>query len=308
MPRYAILDIGTNSMKYLLADCEDNNINVLREELNISRLGEGLQETGVIPYDVMDRNLQAIKEFSQISEENEVNTFYVFSTAVLRRAENAETFIQLVLKETGIPIQVISVEEEANLAYEAVVGRLKHEDDDYMIFDIGGGSTEFIVSGVDGIKDRYSLPVGALVITDRFMKTDPPQQEEIITTEAFLQTILQKHFNFSDINTILAIGGTVTTLAAVKLGLENYDARSVDGLILTKNDVDSMIKYFAGMSLEQRRGIGGLHPERADIILSGTLIVKAIMDVVGMEKMTVCDCGVRHGMLNTLIKRNTAIE
>ncbi|MBN2829429.1 MAG: Ppx/GppA family phosphatase [Candidatus Cloacimonetes bacterium] len=307
MARYAVLDIGTNSMKYLLAEHSPEGLEILRDELNITRLGESLQETGQIPFMVMERNLNAIREFKQISDEYQVDEFILFSTAVLRRAENADAFVGLVRKELNLSIRILSEEEEAELAYEAVTDRLQEKSLIYMIFDIGGGSTEFIISSQGEVIDKISLPVGALVMTDRFIKTDPPTQEEIKTADAYLQTVLQKHFTYKEVDTILTIGGTVTTLAAVKIGLQEYDAHSIDGLNLTINDVKSMINYFAGLDLESRMKVQGLHPQRADIILAGTLIVKAIMEVTSKDIITVCDCGIRHGMMNSIVRRNSEI-
>jgi exopolyphosphatase/guanosine-5'-triphosphate,3'-diphosphate pyrophosphatase len=212
-----------------------------------------------------------------------------------------------VRKELNLTIRVISEDEEAELAYEAVLSRLNDKEKSYMVFDIGGGSTEFILSTQGELTEKYSLPVGALVMTDRFIKSDPPLPEEIKTADAYLQTILQKYFTYKEVDIILTIGGTVTTLAAVKLGLQEYDAHAIDGLNLTINDIRSMINYFAGLDLEGRKNVQGLAPQRADIILAGTLIVKAIMDVTAKEMITVCDCGIRHGMLNTLIRRNAKL-
>ncbi len=303
MAKYAVLDIGTNSMKFLLAEYDEGRVEIIKDELDVTRLGESLQDTGAIPFSVMERNLHAIKRFAQIAQEENVDRFEVFSTAVLRRAENAEEFVKLVRKELNITIKIISQEEEARLAFESVKIKLDEPETSYMVFDIGGGSTEFTLSLHHEILKQISLPMGALIMQDRFIKSDPPSEDEIKSLSAYLQTVLQKHFAQKEISKMLAIGGTVTTLAAVKVGLEEYDAQWIEGLKLTIGDINSMVKYFAGMTLEERKKVQGLHPKRADIILAGTLIVKAVMEVTQQEQLIVHDCGIRHGMLNTLIQQ-----
>ncbi len=301
MTRYAVLDIGTNSMKFLLAEHDEGRIEIIKDELDVSRLGESLHESGAIPFSVMERNLHAIARFAELARQEKVDKFEVFSTAVLRRAENAEDFLKLVKKELNISINIISREDEAQLAFEAVKIKLDEPETNYMVFDIGGGSTEFTISQHHEIIKQISLPVGALIMQDKFIKSDPPTEEEVKSVSAYLQTILQKHFAQKVISKMLAIGGTVTTLAAVKMGLDKYDAQWIDGLKLTKGDINNMVKCFANITLEERKQIQGLHPKRADIILAGTLIVKAIMEVAQQEQIIVHDCGIRHGMINKLI-------
>ncbi len=297
MKKYAILDIGTNSIKFFLFGIEDGNVETIIDTNNISRLGEGLQKTGVISKEAMDRNIKALAEFLEIAKENEAEEITAVGTMCLRTAKNAAEFIKRAKEELGLEIKVIPGEEEARLSYLAVLSTIGKTDKNIVVFDTGGGSTEFIFGEGDKLVKKISLNIGAVRPTEEFLLSDPVTDEEINKMLAFLKDFINQHNLEGKADYLIGIGGTVTSMGAVMYKMTKYDPNKIQGSKLTLEEVNRQINMYASMTIEERKKIAGLQPKRADVILAGAAIVKTILEKFNKDYFIISDRGLRHGLM-----------
>lgn len=294
----AVIDVGTNSIKCTLAkiDSEGTLIPILDEQV-IQRLGQGLPFTGELDEGVMERNCQAIVELVKKVKRRGARQIFIVGTMALREAQNADEFLHLVKRETGMTMHILTGEEEAYYSYVAVYAGLPILKGYRLIFDTGGGSTEFILGKGGKIEDSFSLQIGGVTLSERYFSTDPVREKEYIEALEAIETFLEQRMIQKEMDVLVGMGGTVTTMGAVMKGMVNYDSTIIHGLVLTKTEVDRQIEIYLERSLEERKTIRGLHPKRADVILGGSLIVKMIMELYHQERLIISDWGLRHGLL-----------
>ncbi len=298
METYATIDVGSNQVLIHIARVEDKKVvETLVDKGEITKLGEGVNQTGVLKKEAMERTLNALKEFKNLLEEYGVKEYVAVGTSALREAKNASDFLKMVKDELGIEINVIPGEEEARLSYVAVVGGLDLGDKETTVIDIGGGSTEFIFGKGPEIKDRFSLKIGALKMTEQFLKSDPVKDEEFNSLMDFLKSEFDKSVKspFSS-PYLVGMGGTMTNLGAMKHKLEKYDPDVVHGTVIRMNELDEMIEDVKSKTIEERKSIKGLQPKRVEVILAGMAILKSIMLKLNCDSVTVSDRGLRHGL------------
>lgn len=318
--RKAIIDIGTNSIKFCIAEvrcqtgkCENiasidlqpefsdvscrldkktgDHFKIIKEEIDITRLGEGLNENGTINDKALKRNSDAIKKFVEISREYDAD-ISVIGTMALRCARNASEFISIIKKLCGVDICVISGEEEAKLAFEAA-SQLA-EGKNCAVFDTGGGSTELIW----GECEKQSIAIGAVNLKERYFNTDHVVGlDSLKSAYSEIEESLKKLAIPTQDSILIGVGGAATTIASVKLGLAQYDEKAVNGLIISADDVDAQIKLYSETELHERITIPGLHPKRADIILAGCCIIRSLMRLLGKESFIVSANGIRHAII-----------
>ncbi len=297
MIRAAAIDVGSNSVKLHVADLgPGSRWAVVVDRTDITRLGEGLRDTGLITESAMERTLAALARF--VAEARSLGAVHTVAvgTMCLREAANADRFVEVAKERTGLAIEVIDGEEEARLSYLAVVSGLPVSQD-VVVFDTGGGSTEFTLGRGGGIERRFSLNLGAVALTQEFLRSDPVTPGELEALRAHLEGALSGLEAPGKRCTLVGMGGTVTTMAAVKLELAPYDPDVVHGTMLTRAEVRSQVARYRETPLASRRAIVGLHPKRADIILAGAAIVLAVLDRLDADHMLVSDRGLRHGLL-----------
>ncbi len=298
MAKYAVIDVGTNSIKFHIAEkSADGKWSVIADKVNITRLGEGLQATGTISVEAMERNVKALSEMAQNVREHGVSEFVAVGTMCLRTAQNAQEFIARVKEACQLTIEVIPGEEEARLAYIAVKSGIGLDQGKLVIFDTGGGSTEFIFGQDEQIEQRFSLNVGAVRYTEHILTSDPvtaAEREQART--AISQDLGDLQFD-ETVDALVGMGGTVTNLSAVKHQLTQYQPEIIQGSVLERSEIDRQIELYASKSIAERQKIVGLQPKRADVILAGTMIVSAIMEKAGVDSFTVSDRGLRHGLI-----------
>jgi exopolyphosphatase / guanosine-5'-triphosphate,3'-diphosphate pyrophosphatase len=296
--KFATIDVGSNSiLLYIVEKDNSGKWKAVVDIAELSRLGEGLSSTGVLGQPAMDRSVEVLKNFSQIVKENNVSGTAVVGTMALRTAKNAQDFIDRVKSECGIKITVIPGEEEARLSYLAVVSGLGLSEGKTAIFDVGGGSTEFIFGQGDKIINRFSVNIGAIRFTENFLKSDPASQGEIDNANNAVKGEFEKVDMEPGITSVVGMGGTVTNLTGVMHKLEKYNPDIVQGAIVTKDEILRQIEMYSSMKIEERKKITGLQPKRADVILAGVLIIKNIMDKTGQNTFRVSDRGIRHGLM-----------
>ncbi|MGB9791233.1 MAG: Ppx/GppA family phosphatase [Thermacetogeniaceae bacterium] len=288
--RYAAVDIGTNSTRLLIAEVEDGRVCPKFAALRVSRVGEGMVKGEGLRPEGVARTLQVLKEYRGLLGEHGVDAWRVVATSAVREAANSAEFVDKVREETGLRVDVISGEEEAYLSYIGACGALP-EAEGAVVVDIGGGSTEFTYRRAEAGKDVLvcrSVPVGAVRMTERPVLLDGilALMKEVLDEIGGLRT-----------KRLVGVGGTVTTLAAVDQGLVTYDWRRVHGYRLQREAVERILFRLAAKTIEERKGVPGLQPERADIIVAGTTILWAILGYLEAPEITVSEADILYGII-----------
>lgn len=298
-----IIDVGSNSIKFLLASKNpDGTVNAIIEDTAGARLGEGLRETGAISQPAMERNAEAIAAFANTAREHGATEIIAVGTMALRSAKNAQDFINMVQDKANITLKAIPGEEEARLAYLAVLSALPVQAGGVAIFDTGGGSTEFIFGEGTTLQNRFSLDVGAVIITEKYFTMDPVTPEAVDAAMADITGAFSQVKG--DITQLIGMGGTVTSMGAVKHQMEKYDPDIIQGSTITLADVNQQIEMYAARTIESRKEIIGLQPKRADVILAGACILKAILTCLNADALTISDRGLRHGLAFDIFATN----
>jgi exopolyphosphatase/guanosine-5'-triphosphate,3'-diphosphate pyrophosphatase len=218
-------------------------------------------------------------------------------TAGLRMAGNRDQVIAAIRDHTGVRVEVISGEEEGRLAYLAVRAGLGAPEGSLVVFDTGGGSSQFTFGRGPEVEERFSLPVGAVRHTERFGLAGVVDPSALDDALAAIAADLAPLDGRPPPDALVAMGGAVTNMTAVKLGLAAYDPELVQGAVLDRAEVDRQIELYRSRDAEARRVIVGLQPKRAEVILAGACIVRTVMDKLGQQRLTVSDRGLRHGLL-----------
>ena len=297
-PRYATIDIGTNSIKFHIAErLNDGTWRKVIDRAEVVRLGEGLRETGMFNDQAMARAAIAIATMAEEARRHGVAAFAAVATMGMRNAHNAELFIARVQASCGVSIEVISGEEEARLAYLAVQAGLGLPDVPLVVFDSGGGSTQFTFGHGATVDDRFSLNVGAARFTECYALNGAVSKTAVQEALAAISAELARLDTAPVPDALIGMGGAVTNMVAVKLGLVSYDPDAVQGAILTRGDVERQIELYRCCPAKERQTIIGLQPGRAEVILAGACIVKTVMEKFRMAELTVSDRSLRHGLL-----------
>jgi exopolyphosphatase / guanosine-5'-triphosphate,3'-diphosphate pyrophosphatase len=292
------IDIGTNSVILLVAEHGPGGLRAVKEVCAITRLGQGVSQTGRLDPAACARTLDTLRSYAQILEDLGVERRSALGTAALREANNSAPFLQQAATVLGCAVEVISGDREAQLTLSSVQGALGALLPRTLIFDVGGGSTELIVYHPQLPAVLTSLPLGAVRLTERLFLHDPPLADEIAQVRRQIAGALGNlGSTFHAPRQLIGIGGTVTTLASVQLELKTFNGEQINGLTLTHRQVSAQETRYAQLALAERQTIVGLDPARADIILAGTLIVLGLQELLGGESFQVCDRGVRWGLL-----------
>ncbi|WP_129595710.1 Ppx/GppA phosphatase family protein [Anaerophilus nitritogenes] len=282
MKKLGAIDIGTNSMRILIAKVKENKMIESFKDLRSTRIGEGVDKTGVLSQNSIQRNIDALKEFVEIAQREKVEKLSIIATSAVRDAKNKEDFLIRAYEEVGVHIEVISGEREAKLGFLGVlkgIGQIKN----ILVLDIGGGSTEFILGNEKGIHHVISINIGAVRMTEKFVTTDPVSKAEMDRMSEEIDhkiKIAMDDMKDFSIDCIVGIGGTITTLAAVWKKLKIYDRNQVHNTKLQHNQIKEMIDIFLSKNIEERIKMEGVHPKRADIITAGTLILERILSKI----------------------------
>jgi exopolyphosphatase/guanosine-5'-triphosphate,3'-diphosphate pyrophosphatase len=298
MPRYAVIDVGTNSVKFNISERRDDGTwRTIVDRAEITRLGEGLEKTGEISSDALARTVDAIAAMAAEAQENEVTAIAAVGTMGLRTARNSQQFIDAVKQRCGVSIEIIPGEEEGRLAYLAVKSGLGLAEGSLAIFDTGGGSTQFTFGHGSEVAERFSLNVGAVRYTEKYGLGGVVSAEQLRTALAAIAADLSRLDSEPSPDVLVGMGGAVTNIAAVKHRLAKYDPDIIQGSVLERAEIERQIELYSAKSLDDRRTIVGLQPKRADVILAGACIVTTVMDKLGKDKLSVSDRGLRHGLL-----------
>ncbi|SHF38928.1 Ppx/GppA phosphatase family protein [Desulforamulus putei] len=282
------IDIGTNSTRFLLAEVNGDAVHAVKSGLITTRLGQGINHGRLLP-EAMERTVAAIEEFLKQIRPYHPYGIVAAATSAVRDAANREEFLRLVQQRTGLKVVVLSGEKEAAASYRGVLAGLPVAGDSTMVLDVGGGSTEMIWTGPDGL--RYvSLPVGAVRMTEGG-HTEEQIRELLAPTLGEIKNRQREDL------ALVAVGGTATTLAAMSLQLAQYRPELVHGYQLTLPEVERLLSLLVAAGSEGRKKIVGLQPERADIILAGVIIVKIVLETLALPCLTVSESDILYGLV-----------
>ncbi len=298
MPRYAVIDVGTNSVKFNISErLDDGTWRTLVDRAEITRLGEGLEKSGEISSQGMERTVTAIAAMAAEAKTKGVTAIAAVGTMGMRTARNSQQFIAAVERCCGIRIEIIPGEEEGRLAYLAVKSGLGLGEGSLAVFDTGGGSTQFTFGRGAVVAERFSLNVGAVRYTEQFSLSGVVPPEQLRAALAAIAADLARLDEEHSPDVLVGMGGAITNIAAVKHQLAKYDPNIIQGSVLERAEIERQIELYRTKSLDDRRTIIGLQPKRADVILAGACIVKTVMGKLNQDALSVSDRGLRHGLL-----------
>ncbi len=298
MRRLAAIDCGTNTVLLTIADvADDGAVTAVLERAEITRLGEGLARTGLVTDAAAERTRAVFADYVQLVEAQQCTCTLAVATEALRRAQNGAAIVAVLdaeLARVGSSLEIIAGEREAQLAFHAVQGSFPDLHGPRTVVDIGGGSTELVV-GDREVEQAISIPIGSVVLTERWLHGDPPTPDERAALERVIDEALAAAPALR--GPVVGIAGTVTTYAAMALGLSDYDATKVHGLTLSRIALEHEVARLGAMRLDDRRRTPGLQPKRADVIYAGGVILCRVLARAGVEECRVSDRGVRWALL-----------
>ena len=306
--RVATIDIGTNSVLLLIAESEGGALQPVVERATITRLGQGVDRDRRLLPEASQRTLACLADYEGVLREHAVSRLDIVGTSAMRDAAGGEAFIARAREILGVAPRVIDGAEEARLTFIgalsglAVAGKVT-------VFDIGGGSTEIVNGELTPVTQRIdaavSLNIGSVRLFERHVRSDPPSAEQMQRVESDIAEALTRAPKFEAGTTLVGVAGTVTQLAAVELQLERYDAARVHGSELTSDAVDRLATRLRSLTLAERRALRGMEPSRADVIVVGSAIARAVLSWSGATKLLVSDRGVRWGLAAELATQTT---
>ena len=295
----AVIDIGTKSVKYQLAEvCSNDKPIILKDMVKITRLGEGLSKTGRISPQALLRSAETAEEFVLDAKKSGAGEIRIVGTMALRTALNAADFMRRIWEHAGVETEVLSGEDEATLSFWGALsgfdpGNVKN----CCMIDTGGGSTELVFAREGQIVSRSSLKTGALTLTEKYFSKDIVSQEDLMNAEDELKELFALTKPPFRAEMAVGIGGNVTAMASVFRRMERYDPTEAHGTILSEEEINRQIGEYSTKTGDERRKIKGLDPERADIILAGACIIRYAIQFCGCSEIVVSDRGLRHGVL-----------
>jgi exopolyphosphatase/guanosine-5'-triphosphate,3'-diphosphate pyrophosphatase len=295
--KIAVIDIGTNSIKFCIAANNNGKLKQIEDSILPGRMGENFRQTGKISPSAMNRNIQILHQLCEQSRRSGVSRIIAIGTMILRSAVNANIFIQKVKDVCGIDIQVLSGDEEARLSYLAAISSMNNISGNVCVIDTGGGSTELTFGKNQHISNSLSFDIGAVILTESFCKHDPVTNQDLHLMWHHIQQTINLHEMKQSVNVLIGSCGAITTMAAVKHQISDYDPEVIHGSILTQKDVLTQINLYASKTIDQRKRIQGIPSGRADIALAGACISKYVMEKLQCDQIIVCDRGLRYGVI-----------
>jgi exopolyphosphatase/guanosine-5'-triphosphate,3'-diphosphate pyrophosphatase len=296
--RYAVIDVGTNSVKFHVGEKQADGLwTKVVDRADVTRLGEGLEASGAFTPDAMERTAAAIAGMVAEAQRERAVAVAAVGTMGMRTARNSGAFIDEVARRCGVRIDVISGAEEARLGFLAVRAGLGLGTGSMVIFDTGGGSSQFTFGRGSTVTEQFSLNVGAARFTEEYGLAGVVTAAELQRATDAMAADLARLDAAAVPDALVGMGGAVTNLTAVMLGLGTYDPDAVQGALLRRAEVERQVELYRSRSADARRQIVGLQPRRAEVILAGACIVRTVMSKLRKDELTVSDRGLRHGLL-----------
>jgi len=300
--RTASIDIGTNTIRLLISERTGRGLLKIYINRVITRLGEGFSDnTRLLNSNAVNRSVAALYDFSKVIKKFHVNKIRAVATSVVRESKNGEEFVKQVADKTGLAVEVISGEEEAKLTVSGVLNSVSVNANNCIIFDIGGGSTEYVHIRSSNIVNLVSTNLGVVHLTEEFLRSEIETEQELANLSIYIKETLQReleNFEIIDKKDLILIGtaGTPTTLAAIELKLKEYNPELVNNFVLSEEMILSTIKKLLNMHKKDRAKITGLEKGREDILVVGALILIETLRKYSQNSVIVSDGGVLEGI------------
>jgi exopolyphosphatase / guanosine-5'-triphosphate,3'-diphosphate pyrophosphatase len=298
----AAIDIGTNSTRLLIGDGE----RAVERRTTTTRLGAGVDATRRLAPEAIDRTVAALAEYRELLDRHGVTTARAIATSAARDATNAQDFFGPAEAALGFRPELLTGLEEGRLAFRGATLGMDPTDGPFLVVDIGGGSTEFIV-GTGEVDGSISVDVGSVRLTEAHLVSDPPLPEElsnaISVVEAHIDDVMREVPAVKGYRRMVGVAGTITTVAAVEIGLQVYDRERLHRFVLTKTAAEDVFRTLATESVEDRKHNPGLNPNRADIIVGGCCVLVAVMRAFGAEELVVSETDILDGVVLDLLGR-----
>jgi exopolyphosphatase/guanosine-5'-triphosphate,3'-diphosphate pyrophosphatase len=297
LKRVAVIDIGSNSTRLLLADVGEGGVEQLERQSRVTRLGRGVDLSGALSAEAVEAACATVGDYVSIYEEADPDAVVAMATSAVRDASNGEAFVAELRERFALSAEVLPGEEEARLTYLGATAESPPAEPT-LVIDIGGGSTELIVGRRADIDFHASLQVGVVRHTERHIGSDPPSPHELEELVADVRAPIERAAREATgprPRAGIAVAGTPTSLAAIELGLEPYDPSRVHGHRLTLKTIQRQLSRLASVPLAERREIAGMHPDRAPTIVAGVLILIESMRAFGLEEVRASEHDILYG-------------
>jgi exopolyphosphatase/guanosine-5'-triphosphate,3'-diphosphate pyrophosphatase len=302
--RVAAIDCGTNSIRLLIADIDGNNFREIVRDMEIVRLGQGVDQTGQFHPDAIARTLVAVDKFAAEIAKRGVEKIRFCATSATRDATNRHLFVDGVRERLGIELEVISGDEEAALSFAGAIKDLDPSNGPFLVVDIGGGSTEFVF-GTSTVEAARSVNIGCVRMSERHFASDPATPEQIEAARTDIQAAIAQAAAVVPITkakTLVAVAGTATTVAAAALDLPEYDRYAIHLSRISAQQTHDAATMFATKTREQRISLGYMHPGRVDVIAAGSLVLSEIMKATGATEFVASESDILDGMAFSLAR------
>ncbi|MCB1257230.1 MAG: Ppx/GppA family phosphatase [Microthrixaceae bacterium] len=293
---YAAIDCGTNSTRLLISDGSTSVERLMR----ITRLGAGVDRTGRLDPDAMERTFEVLREYRAVMDAHDVAGVRIAATSAARDAANSDVFFGTASQILGTTPELLSGAQEAELSFLGATSDLPLSEGLTLVFDIGGGSTEFAV-GYDSVLESVSVDVGCVRMTEKFIEHDPPLPEELSNTLSVVSQYIDDVVREAPLTQaavrFVGLAGTVSTVAAVEIGLQTYDRDQIHHFVLTRPAVEDVFRTLATEALEDRVHNPGLERERADVIVGGCCVLAAVVRYFGIDELIVSESDILDGLI-----------
>jgi exopolyphosphatase / guanosine-5'-triphosphate,3'-diphosphate pyrophosphatase len=305
--RVAAVDCGTNSIRMLIADIDTERTAAtdIAREMRIVRLGEGVDRTGRLSAAALDRTIGALREYADLIAKASPAAVRMVATSATRDAENAQEFVDRVKEVLGVAPEVVTGDEEARLSFIGATRELPDTPAPYLVTDIGGGSTEFVLGGPERVSGGRSVDVGCVRMTERHLHGDPPTEAEIAAATADIDGALElvaASLPAERAGTLVGLAGSVTTVAGIALGLASYDSVRIHHSRVPASRVHEIATELLGQTRAQRAVIGVMHPGRIDVIAAGALVLDRIMIRFGFPEVLASEHDILDGIAWSLVR------
>ncbi len=302
--RVAAIDCGTNSLRLLIADIDGNNFREVHRDMRVVRLGQGVDKNKAFAPEAIERTLAVTAEYAAILRSKGVEKIRFCATSATRDATNRDLFIDGVRDILGITPEVIPGSEEAALSFLGATKELGQELSPFLVVDIGGGSTEFVLGSTD-VTSARSVNIGCVRMSERHLTVQPPNAEQVAEAIVDIDAAILdagSHVDFSAAQTLIAVAGTATTVAAAALDLPDYDRYAIHLSRIPAAKVHEVAEMFASMTRDEIAALGYMHPGRVDVITSGSLVLSRVMTLTGAKEFVASESDILDGIAWGLAK------